>query len=166
VRWSLFALLLASVACPAKASIPVGSQFGRWHVSSISSLSGSDADPAARMTQERNKNQYGVSDELEISWGYGSSDSISFSISIQNCTGKDKDFFRSNVWKIADWLDAGEITAAEKIKSEMRKWISEAASTCKSRNAAHIFTMARFDKAMTAYIDYLRQYSPQIAATV
>jgi hypothetical protein len=154
VRLKLAFLLVMFPATSSFASIPTGQQFGRWHVSSITSLSGDGGDDAsALIVQEQNcRKEGGRCDELGINWIQGSK--VSVSIRINDCRGEDNDFEQSYSIPVVRWAKAGQAMEA-RVESDFRAWLAQAALACDSADRAKAFDLKQLKPAVRNFTQRL-----------
>ena len=132
-------------ATAAAASMPTGARFGRWHVVSISSVSGvSVGDAFAILAQETGAGR------LEAEWEQGGP--VIVSIDIADCGGEDEDFERSSSVAPAQWLALP--CGGARLQADFAAWLAEAQRTC--RRKASSFRLDDLDRAAGAFTARVR----------
>jgi hypothetical protein len=133
-------LLFAGMA---RASTPTGGQYGPWHVTSISSLSGVGGDDAMALIVQENE-----AGRIEMVWLQDSDVVISFRV---EACGADGDFLRTYNMSPARWAHRAAPALARRLESEFVAWRAEARRTC--RDAARLDAF-RFDALAAALADF------------
>ena len=140
------------------ASIPVGKQFGPWHVTWISSLSGVDGDDAQVMlTQHVNDRDGHDGDIIEAVWFQRT---VDLSIDIRNCTADGKDFERTLSLETSSWLKLSKDQSVQVFGNNIHKWMNAAKKECTSRPVTKIFKMERVKAASGLFDDLVREFAP------
>jgi|GEM_PF-2746786 len=139
--------LLAATA--AVASMPTGARFGRWHVVSISSLSGVAGDDASAVLVQETRGG-----TLQAEWDQGGP--VMVSIDIEDCTGEDEDFSSGYRVPEAEWLALADGGAA-RLRTGFEAWLAEARRSC-PRRVSHfrLDGLAGASRDFTARIRALR----------
>ena len=150
------ALYITLIGTAAYASTPTGKQFGHWHVTSISSLSGTEGDDASvSLVQEHGCSieGYGCSG-VEARWVQGSD--VIISADIDSCRGED-DFFRSFSVPAERWVQDRD-AAEKRVVANFRTWLKIAKARCAPARVRP-FNMSEITPAVREFSNRLTYWS-------
>jgi hypothetical protein len=153
----LFAIGFIAIAAPA--SIPTGQQFDAWHVSSITSLSGTEGnDASASISQQKNCDSDGNGcDELDVHWIQGGN--VVISANFQDCYREDEDFEPAYSVSVDRWLHLGKGIEG-RIEADFRAWTEQAHLSCANPARIDAFKLTHVRQAVrnfTQRLAYLSQ---------
>jgi hypothetical protein len=136
--------------------------FGAWQLSSKPTPDFGVKTGFVRIDQSQNRDEDGIGDELTIHWT-GWESKIDFRLIIFKCNKDPYQFERSTSLDGRAWTSIGAKAATVQYKTMLNGWIKEAVAICTDIKPARIFKMAKLDKAITAFLPKVAQYSAIVA---
>ncbi len=139
------------IASGVEASIPTGEKHGRWHVTSITSISGdgAESDAAAGLAQSTDAG------ELSVRWDERGA--VVTSINIRSCYGENEDYSQSYSVESVKWVALSKREAAKRIEADFSTWLDQARLACGKNVNLSLFDMAQLRGAVSAFAARLKR---------
>ncbi|MEP7006031.1 MAG: hypothetical protein ABI810_08620 [Sphingomonas bacterium] len=149
-------LVTALLSWPATASQPIGRDFGPWHVSTITSLSGASGDDASAVLQQGTD-----AAKFAVRWVQGGR--VEISLRINDCNGEDADFERSDSTDPGELLRQPAHEFARRLRADFTDWLKEARLTCRPVANGSTLRLEKLNPAVTCFLGRLRYLAPELA---
>ena len=146
----------ASLSWPATASQPIGRDFGPWHVTSITSLSGASGDDASAVLQQG-------TDAAKFAVRWAQDGRVEISLRINDCNGEDADFERSDSTDPGELLQQPAHAFARRLRGDFTGWLKEARLACRPAANGSTLRLEKLDPAVTWFLARLRYLAPELA---